>query len=224
MRTAICGSLALCCSTARAFLGSQAALHLPSALGGSPVKVPMRCALEVNPMEDLEAGSVLVASPDDYGHFTMKSVALVIEVTDAGTRAVCLDRGSPFTVGEMTGADIGPLRENRLYRGGEDGGTAVVMLHPYDLPGAEMVGRTGLFQGGLGSAVEAVSSGEAAPADFKFFFNFMEWQGQGLQEQIARGKWQLVSLSDEALLSQKPMVDQELWSTVRRRLKAMPTE
>lgn len=35
------------------------------------------------------------------------------------TRAVCIDKGLDFTIGEMSGGDLGPLADNRLFRGGD---------------------------------------------------------------------------------------------------------
>lgn len=35
------------------------------------------------------------------------------------TRAVCVDKGLDFTIGEMSSGDLGPLSNNRLFRGGE---------------------------------------------------------------------------------------------------------
>lgn len=38
---------------------------------------------------------------------------------DRKTKAVCLDKGLDFDVGDVIGADLGPLSGNRLFRGGE---------------------------------------------------------------------------------------------------------
>lgn len=49
-------------------------------------------------------------------------MALVYEHAEGqATRAVCLDKGLAFTLGEMvfSDADIGPLANNRLFRGGD---------------------------------------------------------------------------------------------------------
>lgn len=35
------------------------------------------------------------------------------------TRAVCVDKGLDFTIGEMSGGDLGRLADNRLFRGGD---------------------------------------------------------------------------------------------------------
>lgn len=49
-----------------------------------------------------------------------QAVALVYEHGEGGpTRAVCVDKGLDFTIGEMSSGDLGPLTDNRLFRGGE---------------------------------------------------------------------------------------------------------
>lgn len=35
------------------------------------------------------------------------------------TRAVCVDKGLDFTIGEMSSGNLGVLANNRLFRGGE---------------------------------------------------------------------------------------------------------
>jgi putative AlgH/UPF0301 family transcriptional regulator len=166
--------------------------------------------LQVTPVEGMDAGCVIAASADDYGHFTQKSVALVFEYSTEATKAVVIDKPSAFTIGEMTSMDMGPLAGNRLYRGGEDGGSAVIMIHKRNLPGAQRIG-TDLFVGGLQAAKAAVTAGEASAGEFKFFFNYMRWSPGGLEEQVGRGKWLTVLLPDDAITNQSPRADEELW-------------
>lgn len=52
--------------------------------------------------------------------FHRQAVALIYEHGEGGpTRAVCVDKGLDFTIGEMSSGDLGPLANNRLFRGGE---------------------------------------------------------------------------------------------------------
>jgi putative AlgH/UPF0301 family transcriptional regulator len=169
-----------------------------------------RC-LQVTPVEGMDAGCVIAASADDYGHFTQKSVALVFEYNTEATKAVVIDKPSAFTIGEMTSMDMGALAGNRLYRGGEDGGSAVIMIHKRNLPGAQRIGDSNLFVGGLQAAKAAVTAGQAGAGEFKFFFNFMRWSPGGLEEQVNRGKWHTVLLPDDAITNQSPRADEELW-------------
>ncbi|CAM9572221.1 unnamed protein product [Choristocarpus tenellus] len=170
----------------------------------------LRAELCVTRVESVCEGCVVVASPNDYGHFTAEAVGLVYEHGAGTTKAVCLDRGTPFTIGEMANADFGPLTGNRLYRGGEDGQTVAVMIHPHFIAGAKPIGYTGLFVGGLSAALEAVKLGRLPTEDFKFFFNYMSWPEGGLEEQVKKGKWQLVSIPNEIILNQQSVGDMEL--------------
>lgn len=56
----------------------------------------------------------------------VQAVALVYECgEDLQTKAVCLDKGLDFDVGDVISADMGPLAGNRLFRGGE----VSILLH-----------------------------------------------------------------------------------------------
>lgn len=51
-----------------------------------------------------------------------QAVALVYEHQEGQpSKAVCVDKGLDFTIGEMSSSDLGPLTNNRLFRGGEVG-------------------------------------------------------------------------------------------------------
>ncbi|CAM9229587.1 unnamed protein product, partial [Hapterophycus canaliculatus] len=172
----------------------------------------LRSAFEVEVGRQLEVGSVLVAGSDNYGHMTYKAVALIYEHGEGGpTRAVCVDKGLDFTIGEMSSGDLGPLSNNRLFRGGEDGGEVAIMIHSHDIEGARPLGDTGLFVGGFVSALDLVDEQRAEPGDFKFFFNHLAWPAGALKEQVEKGLWKVVGLPNEVLLETKRMRDMELW-------------
>eukprot|EP00903_Cladosiphon_okamuranus_P009078 g8679.t1 len=180
----------------------------------------MRAALEVELARNLEMGTVLVSGKENYGHMTFKAVALVYEHGEGGpTRAVCVDKGLDFTIGEMSSGDLGPLADNRLFRGGEEGGEVAIMIHSHDIMGARPLGDTGLFVGGFVSALELVEEGGAKPVDFKFFFNHLAWPPGALEEQVEKGLWKLVKLPNAVLLETKRMRDMELWGRIEFALK-----
>ncbi|CAM9125495.1 unnamed protein product [Discosporangium mesarthrocarpum] len=161
------------------FLGDRSRGHNPRNGAGG-----LNAALDITRTDYVEEGCILVASPENFGHFTMQVVGLVYEHGRGTAKAVCLDRGTPFTIGEMTNADFGPLSDNRLFRGGEDGGSACIMIHPHDLEGSRPIGDTGLFAGGISAAQKAIHEGYASREDFKFFFNYMSWPDAVLEEQV----------------------------------------
>ncbi|CAM9832833.1 unnamed protein product, partial [Pylaiella littoralis] len=181
----------------------------------------LRAALEVDLEQSLEIGSVIVSGRDNYGHMTFKAVALVYEHGKGGeTRAVCVDKGLDFTIGEMSSGDLGPLSNNRLFRGGEDGGEVAIMIHAHDVEGARPLGDTGLFVGGFVSAMDLVEEGGAKPGDFKFFFNHLAWPAGALEEQqVKKGLWKVVRLPNDVVLETKRMRDMELWGRIEFALK-----
>ncbi|CAB1117878.1 unnamed protein product [Ectocarpus sp. CCAP 1310/34] len=175
----------------------------------------LQAAFEVELDRGLEIGSVLVAGADNYGSMTFKAVALVYEHGEGGpSRAVCVDKGLDFTIGEMSTGDLGPLSNNRLFRGGDDGGEAAIMIHPHDIMGSRPLGDTGLFVGGFVTALDLVEENKAKPSDFKFFFNHLSWPAGALQEQVGKGLWKVVRLPKDVLLETKRMRDMELWGRI----------
>lgn len=51
---------------------------------------------------------------------SLQSVVLVYEHGEGlQTKGVIVDKGLEFTIGEMSSVDLGPLANNRLFRGGE---------------------------------------------------------------------------------------------------------
>eukprot|EP00904_Undaria_pinnatifida_P001279 jgi/Undpi1/11151/HiC_scaffold_30.g13449.m1 len=180
----------------------------------------LHAAFEVEQVQDLEPGCVLVAGPDTYGHMTFKAVALVYEHGEGQpTRAVCIDKGLDFTIGEMSGGDLGRLTDNRLFRGGDEGGSVAIMVHSHDISGARALGDTGLFVGGFAAALDLVDRRAAEPKEFKFFFNHLAWPDGALEEQVKKGLWKLVKLPNDVVLETKRMRDMELWGRVEFALK-----
>ncbi|CAM9128109.1 unnamed protein product [Laminaria digitata] len=180
----------------------------------------LHAAFEVEQVQSLEPGCVLVAGPDTYGHMTFKAVALVYEHGEGQpTRAVCVDKGLDFTIGEMSGGDLGRLADNRLFRGGDEGGSVAIMVHSHDISGARALGDTGLFVGGFAAALDLVDRRAAEPKEFKFFFNHLAWPEGALEEQVQKGLWKLVKLPSDVVLETKRMRDMELWGRVEFALK-----
>lgn len=55
---------------------------------------------EVRNVETLSRGCVLVAQPEEYSHFLVKSVVLIFEHGKGETQGVILERPTAFTLGE----------------------------------------------------------------------------------------------------------------------------
>ncbi|CAM9300625.1 unnamed protein product [Sphacelaria rigidula] len=179
----------------------------------------LRAALDIAPAA-LECGSVLWASPENYAHSTHQSVVLVYEHGEGlQTKGVIVDKGLEFTIGEMSSVDLGPLANNRLFRGGEDGGSAAIMIHARRLPQARALGDSGLFVGGFQSALGLVGAGQAQADEFKFFFNYMTWPEGAIEDQVSKGMWKVMKLPHDVVLDVRRTADMELWGRVERVMK-----
>ena len=139
---------------------------------------------------------------------------------DAYHKGLLLERPTAFTVDEMV-PGFDEFSSNTLFRGGEDGGNKVVVLHTHgELDGAREVGL-GVFEGGISAARKAVASGAASPGDFKFFFGQFKVTPQDLDGMLGGGGWRAVSLG--AATSEAVLRNHEtgpgLWTTLQRRLE-----
>ena len=143
------------------------------------------------PLREVEAGCVLVASEDEMDHFSRHGVVLVLSHGAQGSRGVLLEMATAFTVGEMAAAlDNTPFSDLPLFRGGSGGQDKVLMLHDVaDLARSQPVGSHGIHVGGLQSASDAVSQGLLPAERFKFFFNQMEWVPGALEREVSQGIW-----------------------------------
>ena len=110
-------------------------------------------------VREVEAGCVLVASPDEIDHFSRHAVVLVLSHGEQGSRGVTLEMATAFTVGEMVASlDDSSFGALPLFRGGSGGKDQVLMLHDVEgLARAQAVGEHGIYVGGLQSARDAVA-------------------------------------------------------------------
>jgi hypothetical protein len=140
-------------------------------------------------------GVVLVAPSQEFSTYLRESAVFVYamgydEKLEADViNGVVIDYPTAFTIGEMSEAvnDKKRLAENRIYRGGSQGGDSVMMLHSFFVGGGypkEEIGASGIYEGGLQAAVEACDDGRANPDQFKFFFNYMRFGVKELEDML----------------------------------------
>lgn len=98
--------------------------------------------------------------------------------------------------------------------GGQDGSDMALMLHRKNLPMTKYIGA-GIYIGGIGAAKKLVESFQAAPKDFKFVFNTVEWGPGVLEKEIESGRWDVCQVPVDLLLSQDSKVYSNLWSLAR---------
>lgn len=133
----------------------------------------------------IRPGVVLVAPVHEYDHFLMRSAVFIhaIGLDDQDNviiRGVVIDHPTAFTIGEMSPNVMGKLSDNLLFRGGYDGSDSAMMLHSAGGPNGPiksdtMIGTSGIFEGGIVSAMESVDAGVIEPDRCKFFFNYMQF-------------------------------------------------
>lgn len=156
------------------------------------------------PLGNVAAGCVLVASPDEIDHFSRHAVVLVLSHGAQGSRGVTLEMATAFNVGEMAAslADS-PFAGLPLFRGGSAGKDQILMLHDVEgLRGSQPIGASGIHVGGLQGAYDAVAQGLLQPERFKFFFNQYEWVPGALEREISQGIWTAGAIPPELVLRQ----------------------
>ena len=124
-------------------------------------------------------------------------------------RGAIIDHPTPFTLAEMAessllkgGIENNPLANNLIYRGGDKGADSVFMLHNQEsIGGGNMIGTSGIFQGGLSDALEACQSGTAGAEDFKFYFNFCQFTEEQLESMLADDPWISAEIPSQYVLS-----------------------
>lgn len=185
-------------------------------------------------------GCVLVAPAHEASNALMKTAVFVRAVgeDDEGTtvvRGVVIDYPTAFTMGEMApGTVYGALGSNILFRGGQTGNDAAMLLHCRGADGdavagcGEMIGASGIYEGGLQAALDAAESGTVEPGEFKFFFNFVEFTERQLEEMLEEvddegDAWMSVEVPKDMVLD-GDFNRGEAWKYIRNQISQMGIE
>ena len=180
----------------------------------------------------IRPGVVLVAPKHEYDHFLMKSAVFVYAIgldedEDMVVRGVIIDHPTAFTISEMSPNVMGSLSENLMFRGGRSGSDSAMLLHSAGgadghVKGTEEIGSSGIYEGGVVSAMEAADAGLANPDQFKFFFNYMQFRENELDDMFQGvvdddGKldeWVSLEVPPEYVLD-SDLERGEMWSKLR---------
>lgn len=177
-------------------------------------------------------GVVLVAPTHEYNHFLRRSAVFIhaMGLNSYGeyvTRGVILDHPTAFTMGEMGGGSVtGTLAANILFQGGDSGNDTVMLLHAHGNSGiqcGEMIGTSGIYQGGLRDAMSLVDGDELSCEEFKFFFNYVEFSEKELEAMLAAtdtdgDAWTSVEVPTTVVLNNH--FDRgDAWSYLRNQMK-----
>ncbi|KAL3790316.1 hypothetical protein HJC23_002942 [Cyclotella cryptica] len=142
-------------------------------------------------------------------------------------KGVIIDHPTAFTVGEMSPNVMGSISNNLLFRGGNSGGDTAMMLHSAGGPhgpiqSGDMIGNSGIYEGGIVSAMEAVDSGLIDASHCKFFFNYMQFRELELDDMFASledgDAWASLEVPSELVLD-SDLERGEMWSKLHNAVK-----
>lgn len=187
----------------------------------------------------IRPGVVLVAPKNEYHHFYRRAAIFVYAMgedpdktnNEYVIRGVIIDHPTPFTLSEMMAQNTNndnqlannPIGNNLMFRGGDTGGTGVILLHNKKEIGLSEIGLSGIYQGGWDDAVVACGNGEANPNDFKVFFNYCEFTEVELDALLKKSsdgiddQWCSVEI-DPCLVLSDEWERGDCWSNLRNAL------
>ena len=180
----------------------------------------------------IRPGVVLLAPKHEYDHFLMKAAVFVYaigldEEENTIVRAVVLDNPTAFTIGEMSPNVMGSLSDNILFRGGYDGSDTALLLHSAGgtrgpVKSVNEIGSSGIYEGGIVSAMESVDAGIIGTDQCKFFFNYMTFTEKELDNMFAGVEdgdaWVSLEIPTEYVLNSDYDRGQ-LWSRLRNSIR-----
>jgi putative AlgH/UPF0301 family transcriptional regulator len=180
----------------------------------------------------IRPGVVLLSPPEEAHHFLNDAAIFIHAMGEESPdryiiQGVILDMPTPFTIGEMAneGLQSQELSDRVLFRGGEYGGDAAFMLHSddklADLSEIDMIGSSGIFQGGLDYATSASHSLD--PEKSKFFMFYMEFTEIELEGMFDSGdepatSWLSVAAPPECILDSS-YGKGDAWTRIRNVLR-----
>jgi len=150
---------------------------------------------------------------------------------------VIIDHPTAFTMGEM-GNVYGTLAHNLLFRGGDAGNDSAIVLHSYGKECAaedgsgntqincgDMIGTSGVFEGGLSHAMELADDGIVDPERFKFFFNYVQFTDTELEIMLKEtdsdgDAWASLEVPSKIILD-NDLTRGDAWSYLRNKMKQM---
>jgi putative transcriptional regulator len=142
----------------------------------------------------VQAGAMLVATPELHDPNFADTVVMLLEVNDDGALGVVLNRPSPVLVSEVLDEWDGLIAEPEvLFRGGPvspDGAIALGCLRDQqDAPVGwrEVVGRLGVVD--LDTPAELV---RGSLTDMRIFAGYAGWGADQLRGEIEEGSWYVV--------------------------------
>jgi hypothetical protein len=122
---------------------------------------------------------------------------------------------------------MGSLSDNLLFRGGYDGSDSAMLLHSAGgsngpIKSDNEIGSSGIYEGGIVSAMEAVDAKLIGPDRCKFFFNYMQFTEKEIDNMFAGVEdgdaWVSCEVPTEYILDSNHDRGQ-LWSKLRNEIR-----
>jgi hypothetical protein len=206
----------------------------------SPTTAPQLRFLGKGERAVVRPGAVLIAPNHEYNHFLMRAAVFIHAVgvnehEEHVTRGVILDHPTAFTMAEMGGGSVyGTLAHNVLYQGGDVGNDSAMLLHAYGhndddenarVECGDMIGTSGIYEGGLYDAMDLVDTDLVDPEMFKFFFNYVEFSDMEIEGMLAAtdsdgDAWASMEVPPSVILN-NDFGRGECWSYLRNKMKQM---
>lgn len=98
----------------------------------------------------------------------------------------------------------------------------VMTRAPTAVEGCTPVGDSGLYVGGLDSAISMVEQGMASAEQFKFFYNQCEWVPGALEQECAQGLWRVGKIPSNLCLRQMASQSDRPMDNKLKRKKGSP--
>lgn len=161
-------------------------------------------------------GELLVAQAGEVGGYFANSVVLILDRDPGGTLGVCLDRLSPFVLGEvLPGWEELVCPPQRLFEGGPVSPNGAVCVAKVANPTEDPPGWRRLFDDiGLLHLDTPTELVEGAFTDLRIFAGYAGWDAGQLEGELDAGAWHRVSAREDDIFGTDP---EGLWRRVLRR-------
>jgi putative transcriptional regulator len=164
----------------------------------------------------LEPGTLLISAPMMQDPNFRRSVVLLCEHQPGeGTFGLTLNRALDMTLGDVL--DDVAAYDPTLYLGGPVQRDTLHYLHtrPDDIPGGVPL-PGGVHWGGNFETVQALArSGDASPANLRFFLGYAGWGPGQLEAELDEEAWITAPGAPDLLFDTDP---DALWRTILRRM------
>lgn len=113
-----------------------------------------------------------------------------------------LNRPSSLRVSDLLVSEdlVQCFGNQRLRLGGSNGQSSLYVLHGESRARGSSLICPGLYSGGLASSMRMIQSDLAEPGGFALFSGYAAWRPGELEQDIARGRWAVVSAAPSVVL------------------------